>query len=345
MISKNRCPKCNTEYGKNAHFCPNCGFDLTTLTANNKFSKWRKYCLITIFCIILGISLYIIVETNIRYHQVVYQPYDNSEYKGMYGANITDELTNDYIVGAILLCISFLGIGCCILKGVKKSKTIKLSILVLLQIFLGVILITNVKLVHQFSLSSSSLGSTYTKKALDGTIWRYSYFENKKNQDDDDGDYKNQIPKDISSYLNKYSHVFLKFNSDGTLGVNVNPYWRDADDTAYQNSQNDNYRTVGTWNVESNGKVNIDWSEADTRAYEYETVKVKKKHHKKHHKKYKYEQRLTPQYTDSYGDPDTSLPRYFPGDNIQGNVEFGVEVLKINNVILRKPNYNGTVTN
>ena len=75
-------------------------------------------------------------------------------------------------------------------------------------------------------------------------------------------------------------------------------------------------------------------------------MKVKKKHHKKHHRKYRYktEYKWVAQYTDpETGDDDTSLPIYFPGDDIDGSVAFGYDTLKVAGVKLQKPNAAGEV--
>ena len=158
----------------------------------------------------------------------------------------------------------------------------------------------------------------------------------------------NQIPDHDKGYPEEYSTVFLKFNSDGTLGVNVNPYWRDDNATAYNNSKTGNYRTVGMWHVNKNGKLHINWDQADTRAYDYEAVqvKVKKKHHKKHHRKYRYktEYKWVAQYTDpETGNDDNSLPIYFPGDDVDGAVNFGYDIFKVDGVKMQKPNSEGEV--
>ena len=50
------------------------------------------------------------------------------------------------------------------------------------------------------------------------------------------------------------------------------------------------------------------------------------------------------QYPDpETGDDDTSLPIYFPGDDIDGSVAFGYDTLKVAGVKLQKPNAAGEV--
>ncbi len=344
---KNRkCPQCGTEYSKNAKFCPKCGYDLTKIRRpHNSRPRWTWYLGVIILAVILGYSLYFVTRSTVDYQSILRQSYTGTDYQNTSGSMISDDLSFTYGFGSFFVVASLLWLLIIFARRIHQPFRIKLIAIILIQVLTVGILILNFNNQHQFSLSSSKLGESYTKETLDGTIWRYSYFKNKEDQDDDSGDYKNQITKDVSG--NKYSHVFLKFNSDGSLGVNVNPYWLDGDDKAYENSQNSDYRTVGTWHVSSDGKVDLNWDDADTGAYKYETVKVKvkKKHHKKHHKKYKYKykEQLTPQFVDAYGDPDTSLPHYFPGDDIHGNVSFGVKVIKIHGIVLQKPTQDGGV--
>lgn len=344
---KNRkCPQCGTEYSKGAKFCPKCGYDLTKISrTNNLRPRWTWYLGVIILVVILGWALYCVISSTVDYQNILHQSYTGTTYQNEYGSQISDDLSDTYGFAAFCFFISLLWLLIKFARRIKQPFKVKLIAIILIQVLTTGILILNFNNHHQFSLSSSKLGEAYTKETLSGTIWRYSYFKNKEDQDDDSGDYKNQITRDVAG--NKYSHVFLKFNDDGSLGVNVNPYWLDGDDKAYENSQNSDYRTVGTWRVSSDGKVDLSWNDADTGAYKYETVrvKIKKKHHRKHHKKYKYKykEQLTPQFVDAYGDPDTSLPRYFPGDDIHGNVGFGVKTIKIHDVILQKPNKDGDV--
>ncbi|WP_295747001.1 zinc ribbon domain-containing protein [uncultured Limosilactobacillus sp.] len=339
---KRKCPKCQHPYNKGDKFCEKCGYDLREIRRTKRhWPTWLKYVGLAVLVLILIASLWYVISPTMDYQAIIHHTYTGGDYQNALGASITDDLSSTYRFASFFLCASLLGLAIVFAKYLKKPRKLTIAMIAIIEVVTigGVVLNYNHN--HSFSLSSSKLGASYTKETLSGSIWRYSYYKDKQDQDTDSGDCQNQITKDVGG--NKYSHVFLKFNSDGTLGVNINPYWQDDDQKAYDHSESSDYRTVGNWDVTASGKVRISWDETDTGAYKYETVKVKKKHHKKHHKKYTYKQELTPQFLDSYGNPDTTLPRYFPGDSIEGHASFGIKTLKIDGVLFQTPSKDGSV--
>ncbi|MGN1283654.1 MAG: zinc-ribbon domain-containing protein [Limosilactobacillus sp.] len=304
-----------------------------------KGHRWFWYLGLIIAVVVIGFAIYVLYQNNQDYTSLLHQHSDGNLYPtAEFGSDISDDLTWEagfgfvmIAVGAVLLTALFLP------KHWLRRKKLLTQCGVLVVIFLAGLVNLNAN--HHYTMTSTGLGERYTKNYLSGHIYRYNYLANKKNDDD----YSDQFGSG-AGHDTEYTHVFLKFNSDGTLGVNVNPYWVDNDQKSYEYSQEDNYRTTGTWTVSQDGQVNIEWDPTDSGAYELESVRVKRKHHKHHHK-YKYVQRLVPQYVDSFGDPDTSLPHNFPGDSINGKVKFGDARFKIDGVTLYKLDSEGDAVN
>ena len=361
-----KCPHCGGSYKPGARFCPHCGqelpatrprrrqemtkhFDLRGLGLHPfKKQDWKWYAGLVLAVIVALTSAIFIVIVNQDYYAILNQqePSLVDAYNKV-GRSLTNQVTGIVIPSYLILGVALAGLAWLLVKGKKQQRIMVVGIAEVLLLVIGGV---NFASAHGFSFSGGQLGQAFVKSHLNGKIYRYSYFKNRPGDDtsDTDDNFCNQIPDHDKGYPQEYSNVYLKFNSDGTLGVNVNPYWRDDNETAYNNSKTGNYRTVGMWHVNKNGKLHINWDQADTRAYDYEAVqvKVKKKHHKKHNRKYRYktEYKWVAQYTDpETGDDDTSLPIYFPGDDIDGSVAFGYDTLKVAGVKLQKPNAAGEV--
>lgn len=356
-----KCPHCGGSYKLGAHFCPHCGQELyrrQQMTKHFDFRRmglhplkkqdWKWYAGIVVALIVALTSLVFIVIANQDYRAILDQrePSLIDAYEKV-GASLTSQITGIVLPSYLVLGVALAGLTWLLVKGSKKQRVMIVGIAEVLLLVIGGV---NFGSAHNFSFSSNRLGHAFVKDRLNGKIYCYSYFKNRPGDDtsDTDNDFCNQIPDHDKGYPEEYSTVFLKFNSDGTLGVNVNPYWRDDNATAYNNSKTGNYRTVGMWHVNKNGKLHINWDQADTRAYDYEAVqvKVKKKHHKKHHRKYRYktEYKWVAQYTDpETGNDDNSLPIYFPGDDVDGAVNFGYDMFKVDGVKMQKPNSEGEV--
>lgn len=345
--------------------CPHCGQALTDRQSRRhpgqwrvnfcrlgghpfKQQSWKWYTALALLLAVALVSLLFIVIANNDYHAILNQQEPSLvDTDGKVGAGLTNQITGMIIPAYLALGVVLAGMVWLLAKGRRFQRGMVIGIVEGLLLAVGVF---NFVGSHQFAFTSSQLGQAFVKHHLDGQIYCYQYFKNRPGDDtsDSDDDECNQIPDHDKGYPRDYSDIFVKFNSDGTLGVNVNPYWRDDDQTAYNNSKTGNYRAVGVWHVNKDGRLHINWDQTVTRAYDYEAVqvKVKKKHHQKHHRKYRYktEYKWVAQYTDpETGDDDTSLPIYFPGDDIDGSVAFGLDRMSVAGVKLQKPAAGGEV--
>lgn len=292
-----------------------------------KGHRWFWYLGLVLAVAIVVYAIVLIVTNNQDYANLLGQHSHGSLYQSdEFGAAISEDLTDTATAYFVFLGLGILWLVALFLpkRWPRQRKLLTYGGVIVVVALAGLV---NLNTQHHYAMTSARLGERYTKHYLSGHIFRYNYLENQKNNDDNWDQFGHE------AHSTDYSHVFLKFNDDGTLGVNVNPYWVDDDETSYTNSQNDDYRTVGSWSVSEDGRVNIEWDATDSGAYKYTTVRVKRKHHKHHHK-YKYVHRWVSQYVDADGNPDTSLPRTLPGDSINGNVKFGDGCLRIDGVTL-----------
>lgn len=334
-MTKYFCPQCGTKLGPHAKFCPHCGYRLTVdgKTGSTR-PHWYWYVGIILTFIGIAIAIYYINDINQNYVTLINHHHLSDQFvDGEVGSTIADTLISQsswcFVVLAVLVIILALLV---IRRFAKINKQLRWSIITILALAIALIGMLNYRAHDGYAMTSNQLGTNYTKQFLTGQIFCYNYLADKKNGRDSDR-YADQFG---GTSTNNYSHVYLKFNADGTLGVNIDPYWVNDDQTAYQNAQNDNYRVRGSWSINPQGKVIIQWDSTDTRAYKTVRYRVGRRHH--HHYVYKTESR----YTDAAGDPDTSLPKYFPGETASGNIQFGNGIFKLGGITMAKPNDQGS---
>lgn len=334
-MTKHFCPKCGTKLSPHAKFCPHCGYQLTVddKSAPARRPQWYWYIGIILTIIGIGAVIYWINNVNQSYASLINHHHLADQFvDGEVGSTITGTLVSQANWGFVALAGLAIVLALLIidqfLKNNKPLRWLTMTILVLAVALAGMI---NYRSHNGYAMTSNRLGENYTKEFLNDQTFCYNYLANKKNGRNSDR-YYNQFG---GTSTHDYSHVYLKFNDDGTLGVNINPYWRDDDQKAYQNSQDDNYQVQGSWSINPQGKVIIQWDSTETGAYKTVRYRVGRRHH--HHYVYKTQ----PRYTDAAGDPDTSLPKYFPGETVNGNVQFGNGICKIGGIKMAKPDSQG----
>ena len=161
---KNRkCPQCGTEYSKGAKFCPKCGYDLTKIRRpHNSRPRWTWYLGVIILAVILGCSLYFVTRSTIDYQSILRQSYTGTDYQNTSGSVISDDLSCTYGFGSFFVFASLLWLLIIFARRIHQPFKIKLIAIILIQVLTVGILILNFSNQHQFSLSSSKLGESYT---------------------------------------------------------------------------------------------------------------------------------------------------------------------------------------